>query len=203
MTTSPPGSERRRHPRIAVTSQGRFLAADGTEHVCSIQDVSLNGLAVLTEINVMAGSKIILYLDDLGRFEGTVTRLFKGGFAIETALAGPRRQRLADRLASIARGEKEDYASRRAFTRLTPAEAGLEEGSMLALDDGTSSPCRIVDMSLGGANVETEVRPNIGMHISIGRMRGRVVRHTAEGVAIEFEDIPENATAMSRPFSRS
>ena len=55
-------------------------------------------------------------------------------------------------------------------------------------------------MSLGGANVGTDLRAPIGTVVSIGRMKGRVVRHTAEGIAIAFSDIPEKASALSRPF---
>ena len=55
-------------------------------------------------------------------------------------------------------------------------------------------------MSLGGANLATEIAVPLGTHVSIGRMKGRVVRITPEGFAIEFTDIPERAAALSRPF---
>ena len=61
-------------------------------------------------------------------------------------------------------------------------------------------PCRIIDMSLGGAQVAVEIRPPIGTEVSIGRMSGRIVRHTEEGIGIQFTNIPEKATALSRPF---
>ena len=121
-----------------------------------------------------------------------------GGFAIETVLSGPRRERVADRLAAYAKGDQ--GVSARAFQRYAPADAGIEEQSVLTLPDGRTAPCRIVDMSLGGANVGTELRAPIGTHVSIGRMKGRVVRHTEEGIAIAFTEIPEKASALSRPF---
>ena len=55
-------------------------------------------------------------------------------------------------------------------------------------------------MSLGGAQVAVEIRPPIGPEVSIGRMSGRIVRHTEEGIGIQFTNIPEKATALSRPF---
>jgi hypothetical protein len=193
--------ERRRYPRVPVSVKGRFLAPDGSEHACSIRDMSLSGIALVSDIDVPLGSHLIIYLDDFGRFEGPVVRTFDGGFAIETALTGPRRDRVAERLAIYAKGgEKAAAETRRVFPRYSPEEAGIEEGSMLTLSDGRTAPCRIVDMSLGGANVATELRAPIGMNVSIGRMKGRIVRHTDEGVAIEFTDIPERASALSRPF---
>ncbi len=194
--------ERRRYPRVPVSVKGRFLAPDGSEHACEIRDMSLSGIALISEVEVPMGSHLIIYLDDFGRFEGPVVRAFDGGFAIETALSGPRRDRVAERLAIYAKGGEEAAAAerRRVFPRYAPQEAGVEEGSVLTLSDGRTAPCRIVDMSLGGANVATELRAPIGMNVSIGRMKGRIVRHTAEGIAIEFTDIPERASALSRPF---
>jgi hypothetical protein len=163
--------------------------------------MSLSGIALVADAEVPLGAHLIVYLDDFGRFEGPVVRSFDGGFAIETALSGPRRERVAERLNAYANGNaKADAASGRAFPRYAPQEAGIEESSLLTLADGSTAPCRIVDMSLGGANVATELRAPVGTLVSIGRMKGRVVRHTPEGIAIEFTDIPERATAFSRPF---
>ncbi len=197
----PEGHERRQHPRIAVSAKGRFLATDGTEHECSIRDMSLGGIALNSDVLVSIGDNIIIYLEDFGRFEGVVARSFDGGFAIATAISGPRRERLQAKLDSIARGQSpEDIAAKRAFPRYAPKEAGIEEGSVVTLPDGRTAPCRIVDMSLGGANVATEIKPPLGTNVSIGRMKGRIVRHTIEGIAIEFTEIPERASALSRPF---
>jgi hypothetical protein len=195
---NPTGEERRRHPRVPVTVKGRFLAPDGSEHPCAIRDMSLSGIALMCDTPIAVGSHLIIYLDDFGRFEGDVVRTFEGGFAIETALSGPRRERVADRLAAYAKGET--VAPARAFRRYSAAEGGFEETQVLNLPDGRSIPCRVVDMSLGGANVEIQNREPIGTPVSLGRMKGRVVRHTNEGMAIAFNEISENSNALSRPF---
>lgn len=192
--------ERRKHQRVAFEAKGRFLAPDGSEHECSIRDMSLGGIALSAGIQIELGENVIVYLDEFGRFEGKVVRVYEGGFAIETAIAGPRRERLAQRLEALARGEKIEVSARRAFARYAPGEAGLEESSVLTMDDGSSIPCRIIDMSLGGAQVAVDERPPIGANVSIGRMTGRVVRHTEAGIGIQFTNIPERATALSRPF---
>lgn len=196
----PEHDERRRDQRVAFEAKGRFLAPDGSEHPCSIRDMSLGGIAIASDALVEIGDQIIVYFDEFGRFEGPVVRSFDGGFAIETAIGGPRRERLRQRLEALARGEKIEVSARRTFARYAPGEAGLEESSVLTLADGKSMPCRIIDMSLGGAQVAVENRPPIGTGVSLGRMTGRVVRHTEEGVGIQFTDIPEHAAALSRPF---
>lgn len=199
MTTElPSGQERRREPRVPVTVKGRFLAPDGSEHPCAIRDMSLSGIALLCDAQIDLGAHLIIYLDDFGRFEGDVVRTFDGGFAIVTALSGARRERVAERLAAYAKGEK--VLPARASARYTAAEGGFEEKQVLTLPDGRSIPCRVVDMSLGGANVELENREPIGTPVSLGRMKGRIVRHTAEGIAIAFNDISATSAALSRPF---
>jgi hypothetical protein len=57
---------------------------------------------------------------------------------------------------------------------------------VLHLLDGRQYPCRIIDLSLSGAAIEIEVKPAVGVQVTLGTMRGQIVRHFEEGVAIEF-----------------
>ena len=70
----------------------------------------------------------------------------------------------------------------RRHDRLTPRQTRTE----LTLEDGKAYPCRLMDLSLSGAAVDIDIRPPIGSAVRLGNMRGRVVRHFLEGVAIEF-----------------
>jgi CheY-like chemotaxis protein len=71
---------------------------------------------------------------------------------------------------------------RRSSQRVRIAQGGAE----LTLSDGTKQACRVIDLSLGGAAIETHPKPAIGTQVTIGRSNGRVTRHTASGVAVEF-----------------
>ena len=44
----------------------------------------------------------------------------------------------------------------------------------------------VVDLSLSGSAVGIEVKPALGVQVTLGTMRGQVVRHFDDGVAIEF-----------------
>jgi PilZ domain len=44
----------------------------------------------------------------------------------------------------------------------------------------------VLDISLGGVSLKTELRPPIGELTNLGFTYGRVVRHHDEGIAIEF-----------------
>ncbi len=54
---------------------------------------------------------------------------------------------------------------------------------------GVTIPCRVMDVSLSGAAVATEVAVPIGSPVTLGRTQGRVVRHLEGGFAMEFSRI--------------
>ena len=58
--------------------------------------------------------------------------------------------------------------------------------TVIALRNGEQYDCQILDFSLSGAALRLEARPAIGERVRVGEAEGRVVRHTNEGVAVEF-----------------
>ena len=71
--------------------------------------------------------------------------------------------------------------------------------SKLILPDGAVHNCRVIDVSLSGASVACAVKPPIDTVVILGRMRGRVVRHHDQGVALQFVELqdPDN---LARTF---
>ncbi len=178
------GAERRRAPRTQVDATGRLMVTTGVEYPCQVLDISENGVAFNCQGRPAIGDKIIAYLDHLGRFEGKVTRLMETGFAIETHLPDNQRQRLLERIAWLENGAKPD--ERRVATRRLPTADDAGESAFLITRGDERLPCRVLDISMTGTHVQVRPRPDIGTHVTVGRMLGRVVRHTHEGVGIEF-----------------
>lgn len=58
---------------------------------------------------------------------------------------------------------------------------------------------RGLEVSISGASVETEARPEVGSKVVLGKLRAKVVRHLAEGLGLEFIDI-QNPDAPRRSF---
>src|SRR5262249_61854015 len=56
----------------------------------------------------------------------------------------------------------------------------------MVMADGTTALCRIIDMSLSGAAVTSEVKPPVGSVIWLGKTQARIVRVNDEGFAVEF-----------------
>lgn len=178
------GIDRRRYERIKVPVSGRLMVPSGREFECRVEDISEGGIALDCEAPVNIVDRIVVYLDDLGRFEGRVVRVFGSGFAIETNLPPNQREKLYKRIACLKDGKAD--ADRRAHPRRAPTERQFTENPELIFNDGLHIPCKVLDVSVTGAHVKTQSRPPVGAKVTLGRMQGTIVRYTTDGVGIEF-----------------
>jgi hypothetical protein len=176
--------------RVAVNVAGRLMLADHQEYPCSVIDMSPGDVSFTCAARPRAGERIIAYLDHMGRIEGNVVELTDEGFAISINATDRKREKLAAQLTWIANKHELGLPEDRRHDRLAPRNTRSE----ITLDDGRRYPCRIMDLSLSGAAVDLEIRPALGTAIRLGNMRGRVVRHFLEGVAIEFNSVQSRET---------
>ena len=133
------------------------------------------------------GERIVAYVDYIGRIEGKVTEVSGRSFTISLNATDRKRDKLSAQLTWLANKHELGLPEDRRHERVSPA-------SEIRLDDGRRYPCRIIDLSVSGAAVEIDVRPAFGTMVLLGNMRGRVVRHFQEGIAMEFMTLqPEDA----------
>ncbi len=59
------------------------MRSDRKEFDCESIDASPNGIAFSSDAGVQHGERIVAYLNQIGRVEGRVARIFPGGFAIQ------------------------------------------------------------------------------------------------------------------------
>jgi len=180
-----PQPEQRSFQRVSVNLPGRLMLASHDEYDCTVIDMSPGDAAFLCAARPRMGERIIAYVDHLGRIEGTVALVNDTGFAITLNATDRKREKLAAQLTWIANKHELGLPEDRRHNRLTPRNTSTD----LTLDDGRRYPCRIIDLSLSGAAVDIDVRPALGTSVQLGHMKGRVVRHFQEGVAIEFSSI--------------
>ncbi|MCB1437983.1 MAG: PilZ domain-containing protein [Rhodobiaceae bacterium] len=187
----PLSEEKRRHQRVNVNLIGRFMLSDGEEYPCQTSNMSPGGVALVSSIIGRKGERIIVYLDEIGRLEGVIARVFNGGFAVQIHATERKRDKLANQLTWLANrtllGMRED----RRHERVQPRNPS----SHIKLPDGRTYTCQVIDMSISGAAVKIDVRPALGTEVTLGRMRARVVRHFPEGIAVQFADI-QNSRAL-------
>lgn len=190
-------SDRRRHKRFPLTLLGRFMRANRQEYPCKLVDISCGGGAMMSPVDVNMGEQIVAYFDHIGGVEGTVKRVFEGGFALQFRATQHKREKLAAQITwLINRGELDPVELRRpGHERIALADrtATLQLASDLVIQVTT------LDVSISGASVATVARPAIGSEVQLGKLRARVTRHHADGIAVEFLDI-QNPDALRKYF---
>lgn len=187
--------DRRRHRRVPVTVFGRFMREDKQEYPCQVINMSAGGMAMLAPVNCQDGERIVAYLDNLGRLEGVVVRSFDGGFAMRIVASLHKRERIANLLTWLINQKSLGLGEERKHERVVPRI----NSSKLILPNGDVHNCRVIDVSLSGASVACAVKPPMGTVVILGRMRGRVVRHHDQGVALQFVEL-QDPDSLARTF---
>lgn len=161
---------------------GRFMLPDMTEYPCQVSDLSFDGAVFLTASVPPEGQALVAYVEDIGRIEAVSSSAKPGGFSVRFSLKGPRLERLHQRIQWLKDRNAGLANDTRRHARCEPSE----KVSQMTLPDGRIYTCEVLDISISGAGIKTEVIPSIGTSVMLGKMRGRVVRYIEQGVAIEF-----------------
>lgn len=183
-------SGQRAFSRVAVNLPGRLMLASHEEYDCNANLMSPGDVVIESDARPSVGERIVAYLDHIGRIEGQATEVGPTGFVVALNATDRKRDKLAAQLTWIANKHELSLPEDRRHDRFAPRKSRAE----LLLQDGRRYPCRIIDLSLSGAAVDIDVRPAIGTQVTLGTMRGRVVRHFQEGIAVEFATIQPQDT---------
>lgn len=171
-----------RFQSVKVSLLGRYMLADRREFPCQVLEMSPGDAVVIAPVAGVEGEKVIVYLDHLGRIEGSILHSIDGGFSMDIVASPRKRDKMAAQLTWLANKDLLDMPEDRRHERVVPDN----RHSTVVLDDGRRYNCKIMDISLSGAAIEIDVRPAMGTALTLGRMRARVIRHFTEGVAVEF-----------------
>ncbi|PWB84344.1 MAG: pilus assembly protein PilZ [Methylocystaceae bacterium] len=162
---------------------GRFLAPDGREYPCRTIDMSADVIAVRSDYVSRIGVRIVLYLEEWGRFEGAVIRSFDRGFTVAFEATDSKRAHMAMQLAWLSRHRLLDGSAIRGHQRIVPNHPF----TTFTLADVTL-PCEIIDLSRRGAALKTGVKVQNGVKLTLGKgTRAEVVRQTEDGFAVQFQ----------------
>lgn len=178
-------ADRRRFQRVEVNLLGRFMLPNWQEYPCQVIDMSPGGAALISPVKASLGERIVAYIDHIGRIEGLVSREINGGFAMSILGSARKRDKLASQLTYLANKDLLNLPEDRRYER----QVVENPYSKLIMPDGREYPCSVLDISLSGAALRTKVRPALHSIVHLGNMRGRVVRHIEEGIALEFATV--------------
>ena len=168
------------------------MPSDGREAPCRVVEMSAEGAQVVCEIIPETGAFAILYIEGFGRFETEVLRSDWDRFAVALHCSPLKQARVAELLQQITRGGSVNQPLLRRHERI--------EGEGIAhftRSSGQIVACEVLDLSLSGVSLKTEIKPTIGEIVMIGQMSGRVVRHHETGVGVEFTNAP--SVMVKRP----
>lgn len=183
-----------RFQRVRISVLGRYMLEDRREFPCQVLEMSPGDALVIAPVPGQVGEKVIVYLDLIGRIEGTIVEGVDGGFMMEVSASARKRDKMAAQLTWLANKDILDLPEDRRHERVVPDN----RHSTVVLDDGRRYNCKIIDISLSGAAIELAVRPAMGTPVTLGRMRARVVRHFQDGVAVEFTSAQEMLTVVQQ-----
>jgi hypothetical protein len=188
--------ESRKHRRLEISLLGRFMRENKQEYPCRLCDISVGGAAFQSPIIPPMGERIVAYFDHIGGIEGHVVRLVDRGFAIELIATPHKREKLAAQITwLINRNEFGDAGETRRYAR----QASTATAASLTLAEGIKIQVKVLDISMSGASIATEARPPLGAAVKLGKLNATVVRHHADGIAVQFIDI-QQPEAVRRYF---
>lgn len=175
-------ADRRRFRRVPVDLPGKlFIPATSQEYSCTVVDMSPGGASITCEVELLPDTQVVLYANAFGRFEGQVVRREGYNFGLRFLSTALKRERTAEQLTlhmnrsllSEADLRRDDRAPARGLTRFVRY-------------DGQVVACEVLDLSMGGVSVKTDIKPPVGEFVLIGQLAGRVARHHEDGIGIEF-----------------
>ncbi|WP_156807867.1 PilZ domain-containing protein [Henriciella marina] len=174
--------DKRRNKRVSIALSGRFLAEGTRDHGVLTRNISCGGACFVSRQKPPLETRIVCYLDDLGRIESDVVRMTEDGFAVRFNVTARKKDKIADRLTWLANKKPLGLEDDRVAPRYAAGGPAL-----VSRADGRVLQCRTIDISLTGAAFESEgPAPFIGELVTVGHLKGEVVRTLRNGFAIRY-----------------
>ena len=174
--------ERRHEQQFKVRLLGRFMRSDRKEFDCESIDASPYGIAFSSDAGVQPNERIVAYLNQIGRVEGRVARIFNGGFAIQMNVPPAKRDKLTTQLTWLANRQTLGLPEDRRHDRIAPRD----RYTILTLPNGREYTATLIDISVSGAALNVDCEPPIGARVTVGSTPAEVVRHVNCGIAVAF-----------------
>lgn len=179
-------TDRRRHRRVQWQVRVRGLTGSGEEFTCNTVDVAAGGLRINLARPMTMGENLVLYVDGIGRVEGTVSRILNEfGYAVAFTVPARKRDKIADLLTWLINKDRLGLTDERESERRPGG------GQVVAkYGRGMSIACAVADVSIFGVALKTAgPRPMIGDRVQIGERAGTCVRYIDGGFAVDFRTL--------------
>ena len=145
------------------------MRSDRKEFDCELIDASPNGIAFSSDAGVQLGERIVAYLNQIGRVEGRVARIFPSGFAIQMNVPPAKRDKLTAQFTWLANRQSLGLPQDRRHERIAPRD----RYTILRLPNGRAYTATLIDISMSGAALNVDCEAPIGAQRRRGRDAGR------------------------------
>lgn len=188
---------RRMYPRHDLRLKGRCMFGNMSEHLCESVNISATGLAVACSHPARAGDRVVIYLDRLGRLEGSIIRATNGAFAVTLINSVRKRVKLASQIEHLVSLPAAQRVEHRMNDRFVPDDRAATVAHGKDIRDAM-----IIDVSRTGIALKTTLSAGIGDTVVVGkRLFGRVARQFPGGFAIAFSvPVPESILLEGKAF---
>ena len=197
--------EGRREPRTIVSIPGRYVfpkrhSAHGSrsEFACRVVNISLHAVTLIAPVVAAIGELVIMYSGVFGKLEGSITDVHDRGFVMSIAATNEERVKFAVKIDWYEKNKNHDVSDGRKHKRIVPKDPY----SILIFSDGRQLRCFVIDMSVSGVAVSANIKPKIGTPLAVGKLVGRVVRHRADGFAVQFIE-PQDPNLLEQRIIQS
>jgi hypothetical protein len=189
--------ERRGDERAELRLSGRYMLRDGNECPCQTIDISAGGVALRGFDKGYIGERIVAYIAEIGRIEGTVARHFDTCFAMRLQAPPHKREKLSAKIAWLVKHQTHGEPDNRRHERSVPSH----RRTPLRTPEGSEYRAALIDLSIPGAALNVDAAPPIGSPVTIGQTSAHVVRHFPGGIAVAFtrdlsSDVMEDGAAL-------
>jgi hypothetical protein len=180
--------EQRREIRIIARVPGRYsldrfdARGERQEYACRAVNISPSAVALVGPVVGRLGERVLAHIDHFGQFQGTVGQLLDSGFVMNIIASDDERARLSAKIVWYELYKNHDVSDGRGHDRFFPKNPNAS----IILSDGTVIDCLVLDISVSGAAIATEIAPEVGTVVALGKIVGRVVRLFSGGFALKF-----------------
>lgn len=167
--------------RYALGERPRRLGVN--VFACRLRSISVDGFVASAPVAGEIGDAVTATFAPFGTLRGHIARHVHDGFAVAIAADIDERAVLAARIEDFRHRVWGGVGDRRAETRFMPGEPR----SVIVDDKGRVVPCLIVDYSASGAAISADMTPTVDTPLTVGQVKGHVVRLFDVGFAIRFD----------------
>ena len=157
---------------------------------CRLVEIAPDTMSLIVPVQGRIGEEITTEFEEFGTLLGKISKKIRDGFSVDIAASDEERRALTTKIVWQQKFRARKVDDQRKHPRIVPKKPM----SLLIMIDGTCHNCVVVDVSASGVAVSTEMIPDIGTPLAVGKVVGRVARHLPAGFAVEFAAIQELAS---------